>query len=173
MNDISLKEGILYYIEDDNGVIEGSPFYVENNCLFNCYDKIDDGTLGKLYRNAVKIVSSKKTGIPIGERYFYYNGINSKPVRKKRQDDILDLFNMAVGNVFDKKQCENQDFDINKMKQFLTEASGLLCGEIKDVKALINVIRKELIRQKNIPYTEIENDELRGILATEFQKSRK
>ena len=172
---LGVYDGVHLYLENSWGEpLEGNPYYVMDNNLYNSLSQIDDDVLGKLIRKNVYITSSRKDGLEDGEDYFYLTP-ERKILHKENSFDVTDLMNLMIGNYFISKESVNE----KEVKRVLSVFSlikesqrNLFPYEVKEPDFIVSSILGITTQEKNKRSIIGEDDDLgHGFLKQNFEKN--
>lgn len=94
-----VEEGVQIWLRENGELLKENPFSVTKGKLFDRFDSIRDDILGKAIRGAVEPMRLSLGKIDKGEKYFYIKR-NGDLVERESGDEIIDIFNIIIGNVF-------------------------------------------------------------------------
>lgn len=140
--------------------VPSSPYYIQNNTLFDRTDRTADDMLGKLLRGKAEVVhSGYKTLMKKKERYFYFD-TEMRVQSRVNKGALADIINALTGNMFvDKKKMTGASgLAVQQYKKTLLEPESF-----EQVRAFIDKLSLHNRRNES-------PEKLTGVLSSIFQK---
>lgn len=172
LNIVFENQSQLWIKDENNNFLPNNPFSIKNDCLVDKNDAICDDILGKIIRGNYLVTNTKEdySFLKKGTAYFFINE-NGNVRKRVYNNNILDIFNISIGNVFINNKVENTEIDrVSSILDMLSyKRENFFPNKIEKPQQFIAEFKKIISQSSILDSNRDDNSKYAGFLAKNFE----
>lgn len=162
----------LWIKNEEHKFLPNNPFSIKNDCLVDKNERICDDVLGKVIRGSYSVTNTKEdySYLKKGTDYFFINE-NGNIRKRVYNNNILDIFNISIGNVFVDNQIDITEIDrvMSVLGMISYKRENIFPTKIENPEQLLTKIKEVINHNSPLDSGRDDNAKYAGFLAKNFE----